>query len=164
MLRPLLLALALAGAPAAAQESQPAPETQDTGAPLTREAVAEAAKAGIAFVSHAHITDRQAANPDLLLFDVRSEGDYAMGRIPGATSMPRGVAEFRIAEEVRDADAEIIVYCATGSRAALVKEALDAQGYRNVSAHSGFESWAGDGQPVENAYGTFRLIERAEKD
>lgn len=102
----------------------------------------------------------QAANPDLLLLDVRSEAEFIIGRIPGATWMARGVVEFRLAETVRDADAEIIVYCATGSRAALVQKALVAQGYGNVSAHEGFDTWAGARFPVENSYGTFELIER----
>lgn len=157
MPRFLLLAAALASAGCTSQ-------AQQAGAPLTRKAVAEAAKAGMDFIANDAVTARQAANPDLLLIDVRTEAEYEAGRIPGATWMPRGTVEFRIAEDVRDADAEIIVYCATGNRAALVKKALDAQGYRNVSAHRGFESWAGDGQPVETDYGTFRLIERAETD
>ncbi len=155
MIRTLMLAaaaLAFAGCASHADE------------PMTAEAVAEAARAGIAFVDHDHITTRQDANPDLLLLDVRTGAEFARGHIPGARSMPRGVAEFRLAREVRDADAEIIVYCATGNRAALVKKALDAQGYRNVSAHPGFESWAASGRPIENDYGTFRLIERAEED
>jgi rhodanese-related sulfurtransferase len=127
---------------------------------MTAEAVAAAAREGVTFVDNDAVTARQIANPSLLLLDVRTEREFTMGRIPGATWMARGVVEFRLAETVRDADAEIIVYCATGSRAALVQKALVAQGYRNVSAHEGFDTWAGALLPVENAYGTFRLIGR----
>ena len=128
--------------------------------PMTPDAVVVAARAGVTFVDNDYIMVRQAAKPDLLLLDVRSEAEFSMGHIPGARSIARGVVEFRLAETVRDADTEIIVYCATGSRAALVTNALLAQGYRNVSAHEGFDTWAGASLPVKNAYGTFALMER----
>lgn len=132
----------------------------DAREPMTAEAVVAAAREGVIFVDNDHITERLVANPDVLLLDVRTEREFTMGHIPGATWMARGVAEFRLAETVRDADAEIIVYCATGSRAALVQKALLAQGYRNVSAHEGFDTWAGARLRVENAYGTFEFLER----
>lgn len=132
--------------------------------PLTPQEISRAAKEGIALVGNAYIRARQAENPELILVDVRSESEFELGHIPGAVSIPRGVAEFRIANDVRDADAEIIVYCATGVRSALIKKALDSQGYRNVSAHEGFDTWAEAGQPVRNAYGTFSLISRAGKE
>lgn len=141
----------------------PAAGVSEAREPMTPEAVVAAARAEVTFVDNDHITVRQAANPDLQLLDVRSEAEFSMGHIPGAKSIARGVIEFRLAETVRDADTEIIVYCATGSRAALVTTALAAQGYRNVSAHEGFDTWAGARLPVENAYGRFELIER-EKD
>lgn len=134
------------------------------GEPMTPEAVVAAAREGVTFVDNDHITARQAANSELVLLDVRTEREFTMGRIPRATWMARGVVEFRLAETMRDADAEIIVYCATGSRAALVQQALVAQGYRNVSAHEGFETWAGARLPVENSYGTFELIEAVKGD
>jgi rhodanese-related sulfurtransferase len=134
------------------------------GEPMTPEAVVAAAREGVTFVDNDHIMARQAANPDLLLLDVRTESEFTTGHIPGATWMARGVVEFRLAKTVRDADAEIILYCATGSRAALVTKALVAQGYRNVSAHEGFDTWAASRRPVENAYGTFELLERVRED
>lgn len=151
MIRNVLIALAVLAAPLFA----------GADVPLTPEDVSRRAKEGIDLVGNDYIRARQAQNPELLLFDVRSEEEFDLGHIPGAVSVPRGVAEFRISQEVRSADAEIIVYCATGSRAALVKKALDSQGYRNVSAHEGFDTWAEAGEPVENEYGKFTLISRA---
>lgn len=130
------------------------------GEPMTPEAVVAAAREGVTFVGNDHIAARQAANTELLLLDVRTEREFNLGHIPGAAWMARGVVEFRFAETVRDADVEIIVYCATGNRAALVQKALVAQGYRNVSAHEGFDTWAGGHLPVENSYGSFELLER----
>ena len=131
---------------------------------LTPEQVSAAARDGITFISNDDIRARQAANPDLLLIDVRREQEYARGHIPGAQWISRGVAEFEIAETVRDPDAEIIVTCRTGSRAALVKKALDAVGYRNVSAHAGFESWTEAGGLLESEVGTFQLVETPESN
>lgn len=126
--------------------------------PMTKQAVAEAAKAGIDFVDNAHIEARRAENGSLLLIDVRTKREFDLAHIPGATWVPRGTAEFEIAEKVRDANQEIIVYCRTGNRAALVKKALDQQGYLNVSAHSGFEAWSEAGLPVANELGTLTLV------
>lgn len=127
--------------------------------PMTLEAVSAAAKDGIDFVDNDYISARQTSNPDLLLLDVRTEHEFNLGHIPGATWMARGVVEFKIAETVRDGDTEIIIYCKTGNRAALTKKALDAQGYRNVSAHQGFETWSEAGGLLENDIGTLQLIE-----
>ena len=123
---------------------------------MTLEQVAAAAKDGIEFVDSGYILERQSNNADLMLVDVRSGADYEVGHIPGAISMPRGTAEFEFAKNVRDANTEIILYCRTGSRASLVKKALSAQGYTNVSVHSGFETWAENGHPIENKFGSFR--------
>ena len=122
----------------------------------TLEEVSAAAKDGIEFVDSRYILERQSTNAELMLVDVRSNDDFEVGHIPGAISMPRGTAEFEFAKNVRDANAEIILYCRTGSRASLVKKALSAQGYTNVSAHSGFETWIEGGHPVENKFGSFR--------
>ena len=149
MIRKLLIffALVIAGSPAYADEL------------MTREAVAQAARDGIEFVGNAYVQERKALNPDLIVIDVRTEREYDLGHIPDAVWIPRGKVEFEIAENVRDADTEMIVYCKTGSRAALVKKALDAQGYQSVVAHDGFETWAQAGQPLENDLGLLHLLE-----
>ena len=128
-------------------------------APMTKSEVADAARSGIEFVDNEYIRQRQAENADLMLIDVRTKQEFDLARIPGATWIPRGMAEFEIAETVRDADTEIIVYCRTGSRAALVKKSLDAQGYRNVTAHAGFENWSEARLPVVNDLGMFVLVD-----
>lgn len=123
--------------------------------PMTVDEVKAAAKADIEFVGNDYLRARLAENPDLILIDVRSTSEFELGRIPGAQSIPRGVAEFRVAEQVRDADTEIIVYCASGNRAGLVSKALMAQGYTNIATHHGFKHWSEDGLPVENKNGSF---------
>ena len=129
------------------------------GEPMSRDAVVEAARTGVVFVDNAYIQRRRTENIDLVLIDVRTQSEYELGHIPGAVWIPRGRVEFEVAEKIRDAETEIIVYCKTGSRAALVLKALRAQGYQNVAAHQGFKTWADAGQPFANELGVLQLIE-----
>lgn len=147
----LVAALALMSAPAHSDE------------PMTAEQVSASAKEGVEFVSDSYVRERQAENADLLLFDVRTKQEYDLGRLPGAVWMPRGKLEFDVAKSVREADAEIILYCKTGSRAALGKKALEAQGYTNVAAHSGFESWSEAGGVIETDLGMLRQLSTTEE-
>lgn len=108
----------------------------------TVEQVAADAVQDVEFVGDGYLEQRRRANPDLLLVDVRTEAEFEAGHIPGAVWMERGVAEFRLAGTVRDPDAEIILYCRSGPRAALVLKSLQDIGYRNVRAHQGYDGWA----------------------
>jgi rhodanese-related sulfurtransferase len=119
-----------------------------SGTLMTAEEVVASAQEGVTFVQNEYVESRVDQNPALLLLDVRTEAEFKAGHIPGAQWVPRGRVEFHLAQSVRDADAEIIVYCRTGSRAALVKKALDSQGYENVSAHRGFETSSAAGKSV----------------
>jgi phage shock protein E len=134
------------------------PLTSHAGEPMSYDDVVAQARAGIDFVDNDHVSDRIAANADLLLYDVRTEAEYVLGRIPGAEWLPRGKAEFHVAKTIRDADAEIIIYCRSGSRAALVKKALDAQGYTNVSVHEGFNAWSKNGRAFETDFGLVQQV------
>lgn len=116
--------------------------------PATVDEAVERARAGIDFIDNEYLKARRAANPALVLLDVRSQLEYEAGHVPGARSVPRGVAEFVVTRTVRDANAEIITYCRTGTRAALATKALRELGYTNVRAHPGFETWRDAGEPT----------------
>lgn len=109
--------------------------------PKTLDDVVAEARAGIEYVDEDYLAARRAANPDLLLIDVRSRQEFEDGHIPGAQWVDRGGAEFELARRVRDAETEMILYCRTGARSALVAKALDRQGYTNVRVYDGFEAW-----------------------
>src|SRR3712207_7733193 len=49
----------------------------------------------------------------------RSADEWEKGHLPGALFIPRGFLELRIEEKVPDKAAEVIVYCAGGTRSAL---------------------------------------------
>jgi phage shock protein E len=84
-----------------------------------------------------------------LLIDVRETEDRAVGSIPGAKHLSRGVVELEIEEIAPDLDTPIICHCGGGSRSALVTESLQKMGYTNVkSLEGGFKAWKAAGLPV----------------
>jgi sulfur-carrier protein adenylyltransferase/sulfurtransferase len=83
-----------------------------------------------------------AAAPRPLVLDVRDPDEYAQGAIPGAVHVPRGVLELRIERAVPDRDADVVVYCASGTRSVLAARSLAELGYARVrSLAGGFTAW-----------------------
>jgi rhodanese-related sulfurtransferase len=89
-----------------------------------------------------------------LLIDVRQEGEFAAGYVPGAVNVPRGVIEFHIWKLVgfpdrTDMSRQLTLYCATGGRCALAAKSLQDLGFTNVtSVDMMFSDWVGAGHPV----------------
>src|SRR5277367_6177714 len=71
---------------------------------------------------------------DFVLVDVREKEEYRAGFIPGALSVPRGFLEMQIETKVPDKNADVVVYCAAGSRSALAAQTLAALGYTHVAS------------------------------
>ena len=86
-----------------------------------------------------------------LVIDVREAEEYALGHIPGAVHMSRGMLEFKLASQpaYQPRDLRIVLYCKTSGRAALSAQSLQAMGYMNVqSIAGGFDAWSAAGLPV----------------
>lgn len=96
------------------------------------------------------------AQGTVVLVDVREPGEWAAGRIPGATHVPRGLLEVSADptspahKRELDPHQRVILYCASGGRSALSADTLQNMGYTNV-AHldGGFKAWSAAGRPVE---------------
>lgn len=93
---------------------------------------------------------------DVLIVDVREDGEIAdSGKIKGALHASRGMIEFRADETTPlhnpsfSKDKTIILYCATGGRAALAGRALMELGYGDVRNLGAFKDWADGGGAVE---------------
>ena len=68
------------------------------------------------------------SNPEeIILLDVRTEGEYNAEYIPGAMNIPLSDLENRIDE--LDSSKVIIVYCKTGSRSRTASETLAQRGF-----------------------------------
>lgn len=89
-----------------------------------------------------------------LLLDVREEGEFKAGHIPGAVNIPRGLLEFRIWKQLGfpsqvDTGRKIYLQCQTGGRATLATKQLQDIGFTNVIAViMNFEEWQKKGNPL----------------
>jgi rhodanese-related sulfurtransferase len=91
-----------------------------------------------------------------LVVDVRDPPELATaGKVQGAVNVSRGMLEFRADPESpyhdkRFAkDVPVILYCASGGRAALAGKALLELGYQDVRNLGAFKDWAEAGGAVE---------------
>src|SRR5207237_1397053 len=85
-----------------------------------------------------------------LLIDVREKSETDQGIIPGARHITRGYLELRIEEAAPDRDADIVLYCESGSRSLFAAPNLKEVGYTRVrNLAGGFSAWKSAGLPVE---------------
>jgi molybdopterin/thiamine biosynthesis adenylyltransferase/rhodanese-related sulfurtransferase len=89
------------------------------------------------------LQQRNGAEPDLVIVDVREQGEWDQGHVPGAIHVPRSYLESRFENFVPQRDKKIVLYCATGQRSALAANTLEEQmGYEDVaSMNGGFVLW-----------------------
>ncbi len=85
--------------------------------------------------------ERLNADKNIILIDVRTPEEYADVHIPNSKSLPLNKLESGISKIAKNKDAEIIVYCQSGARAASACSQLSAMGYTNVSNMGGIQSW-----------------------
>jgi rhodanese-related sulfurtransferase len=97
---------------------------------------------------------------DVLLLDVRDAAEVQVtGKIKGALNVSRGMLEFRADPEspyynpAFRKDKTVIVYCASGGRAALVGKTLQDFSYGTVCNGGSFKELAEAGLETEPASG-----------
>jgi rhodanese-related sulfurtransferase len=101
---------------------------------------------------------KQKIEAGALVVDVRDAVEVEKsGKVAGAVHIPRGMVEFRADPDTPYYDKSfgqgkaIILYCASGGRAALSGQALKEMGYDEVFNLGGFGDWAESGGAVERA-------------
>lgn len=97
------------------------------------------------------------AKGNVLVVDVRDAPEVERsGKVAGAVHVPRGMLEFRAAADSPyhdsrfSTDKSVIVYCASGGRAALACKSLKELGFDKVYNLGGFKDWAEAGGAVEH--------------
>jgi rhodanese-related sulfurtransferase len=81
------------------------------------------------------------------LLDVRQPDEWEEAHIPGATLIPLGELEARVAEVPRDRD--IVVVCRSGNRSKRGRDILLGAGFAQVTSMSGgMIAWKERGQPT----------------
>ena len=83
---------------------------------------------------------------DFFLIDIRQAAEFDRGSLPYATSIPRGLIEFKIGNKtfweeeqwhLPLKDADIVIYCKKGDRGILATKVLKELGYTNVKNLAG---------------------------
>ncbi len=80
------------------------------------------------------------------LLDVRTDEEWAQGRIPGSVH----VSMDEIVEKVSQLGRQVICVCAVGGRSKRVTQYLNLQGLDARNLDGGVEGWAAAGLPIES--------------
>jgi rhodanese-related sulfurtransferase len=98
---------------------------------------------------------------NVLVVDVRDAPEVEKsGKVAGAMNVSRGMLEFRADPGTPYHDKNfnnaktVIVYCASGGRAALSGKVLKEMGYSNVYNLGAFKDWLEFGGPVDQPSAT----------
>jgi len=82
------------------------------------------------------------------VLDVRAPEEFVTGHVPGAVNIPHDQVAARLAEVPKDK--EVVLYCRSGRRAAMVAEVLAANGYTRLKHLEGdMPAWIEKGRPVD---------------
>ena len=115
----------------------------------------KAAKALVPDISPAEAMDLL-GHANAVFVDVRDGAEIAAsGKVPGALAISRGMLEFRADttlpshHDALSPGKTVVLYCASGGRAALSGVALQELGYTDVRNLGGFQGWVDAGGAVE---------------
>src|SRR6476659_1107229 len=97
----------------------------------------EAARAKVKETDVAALKGRLDKGEKPVIIDVREDGEWAKGHIPGARHLGRGVIERDIEKLFPDPNAELLLYCGGGFRSVLACESLQKMGYKNAVSVDG---------------------------
>jgi rhodanese-related sulfurtransferase len=90
----------------------------------------------------------------IVLFDLRSAGDFGTAHIPGARWLSRGRLDVQIEQEATDKTAEVVLYCRTGNESTLSAPMLNDLGYdKGMVLAGGFAAWKAAQYPTEQGLG-----------
>ena len=107
------------------------------------------AKTRIRQANAQEVKKRLDAGESITLIDVREDGEWAKGRLPGAIHICRGIIERDIENALPAKATPIVLYCGGGFRSALVADNLQKMGYTNViSMDGGWKGWNDAGFPT----------------
>jgi molybdopterin/thiamine biosynthesis adenylyltransferase/rhodanese-related sulfurtransferase len=83
------------------------------------------------------------------LVDVRAQGEWDEGHLPGAHNVGRDYLESRIERALPERDTPIVLYCESGNRSLMAAKTLRELGYTNVRyLNGGYVDWKRDGYEI----------------
>jgi rhodanese-related sulfurtransferase len=109
------------------------------------------AKSRIQEISIADARVRLAANPKIVLLDVREDNEWQAGHAVEAAHLGKGILERDLERLYPDPRTEIIMYCGGGFRSALTCDAAQKMGYAHVrSLSGGYKGMVTAGWPMKS--------------
>jgi rhodanese-related sulfurtransferase len=103
-------------------------------------------------LSQQELMQRMQNKDDLLLIDVRTAGEFAMGHVPGAVNIPHTDLADRLGDVRPHHGQDIIVYCESGRRADMAKRLLRQAGLDRIRHLDGdMLAWRQAKLPIEKA-------------
>ncbi len=88
-------------------------------------------------------------NPEVIVVDVRTDGEVATGMIPGAKHIEWTSGNFETEIGTLDKDKKILLYCASGSRSHKAMVKMNEMGYKNVyNMQGGIGAWVNEEYPL----------------
>ncbi len=107
------------------------------------------AKSRVEEITIAEARARLAADPKVVLIDVREDGEWQAGHAVEAKHLGKGIIERDLEKAYPDPSTEIIMYCGGGFRSALTCDAAQKMGYKNVkSLIGGYKGMVAAGWPM----------------
>lgn len=90
-----------------------------------------------------------AANPDFVVLDVRTPGEFAGGHVPDATNVDFESSTFAQQLSTLSKDKTYLVYCHTGNRSGQATELMHQMGFKHVyDVQGGIAAWEQAGLPT----------------
>jgi rhodanese-related sulfurtransferase len=89
------------------------------------------------------------ATPEKIILDVRTDEEYAQGKMKNATQIDYYQRNFKTEVAKLDKTKPVFVYCASGVRSNSAAKILKQQGFTEVyDLKGGLNAWARSGKPV----------------
>lgn len=114
--------------------------------------VATDAGAGIRVVDPVAAAELLEEEPERIVVDVRTPGEFAQGHLEGARLVDYNAPDFkeRIAE--LDRDESYVIYCRSGNRSAGARQVMEDLGFTDVvDVDGGIIAWNQQGLPTTTA-------------
>ena len=111
--------------------------------------LANEAKKSVNEISVAEARAKLAANPKVILLDVREDSEWHASHAAEAVHLGKGILERDLEKLYPDTQTEIIMYCGGGFRSAMTCDAAQRMGYKKVhSLIGGYKGMAAAGWPM----------------
>jgi len=94
---------------------------------------------------------QKAPNNNIILLDVRSEGEYNHGHLAGAINVSYDKVEENLSQLSQYKGSTVVVYCRSGRRAGIAEKILAEDGFNNLRHLTGdMNGWLAAELPVVN--------------